>query len=65
MVDFDPETVLQSQILYSIGQVSRELEHIATNVSHYAYMHSGPRKLMDCMSVALLFWVYSCTTNTL
>lgn len=32
MVDFDPESVLQQQILYNIDQVSRELEHIATNV---------------------------------
>lgn len=34
-VDFDPEAVLQQHILYSIEQVSRELEHIATNVRYY------------------------------
>ena len=34
IVDFDPEAVLQQQTLYSIQQVSKELEFIADNVRH-------------------------------
>ena len=32
VVDFDPESVLQQQTLYSIQDVAKELEFIATNV---------------------------------
>lgn len=32
MVDFDPDTALQQNILYNIQQVSKELEFIADNV---------------------------------
>ena len=33
VVNFDPESVLQQQTLYSIQEVAQELEFIATNVS--------------------------------
>ena len=34
VVDFDPEMALRERTLYSIQEVSRELEFIATNVCH-------------------------------